>query len=179
MKMTVSENDVNDSLKVYGDKKALPYFNSDNCHGDNFYYPTGKKMLEAIRFWLREYSERKYVRFTIFDKAENVAVGTIEIFNRKSEDYFNDCGLLRLDLHPDYENNRGGIADVLRLITEPIYNLFHCEMIATKVPAYAVERIAALKKLGFASSNECLIGEDGKAYDGYWVKASVPAYRTE
>lgn len=39
----VSENDVNDLLKVYGDKKALPYFNSDNCHGDNFYYPTKKK----------------------------------------------------------------------------------------------------------------------------------------
>lgn len=38
----VSENDVNDLLKVYGDKKALPYFNSDNCHGDNFYYPTKK-----------------------------------------------------------------------------------------------------------------------------------------
>jgi len=112
------------------------------------------------------------VRFTIFDEVENVAVGTIEIFNRKSEDYFNDCGLLRLDLHSDYENNRD-IADVLGLIMEPIYNLFHCEMIATKAPVYAVERIAALKKLGFASSNEYLIGEDSKAYDGYWVKASI------
>lgn len=135
-------------------------------------------MLEAIRFWLWEYSERRYVRFTIFDEAENVAVGTIEIFNRKSEDYFNNCGLLRLDLHSDYENNRD-IADVLRLITEPIYNLFHCEMIATKAPAYAVERIAALKKIGFVSSNEYLIGEDSKAYDGYWVKASIPVCRTE
>ena len=27
------------NVNVYGDKNALPFFNSDNCHGDNFYYP--------------------------------------------------------------------------------------------------------------------------------------------
>ena len=37
-----------DILKIYSDKNALPFFNSDNCHGDNFYYPTKEKMDSAI-----------------------------------------------------------------------------------------------------------------------------------
>lgn len=32
--------DCDDLLKVYSDKNALPFFNSDNCDGDNFYYAT-------------------------------------------------------------------------------------------------------------------------------------------
>ena len=31
------DEDVDDLLKVYSDKFALPFFNSDNCDGDNFY----------------------------------------------------------------------------------------------------------------------------------------------
>ena len=31
-------------LRVYGDPLALPFFNSDNCHGDIFYYDTPEKM---------------------------------------------------------------------------------------------------------------------------------------
>ena len=40
----VEENDVKDLLKVYSDIKAVPLFNSDNCHGDNFYYETIERM---------------------------------------------------------------------------------------------------------------------------------------
>ena len=36
----VTKEDATDLLKVYSDKNALPFFNSDNCHGDNFYYST-------------------------------------------------------------------------------------------------------------------------------------------
>lgn len=38
---------------MYSDKNALPFFNSDNCHGDNFYYPNEDRMRQAIKFWLR------------------------------------------------------------------------------------------------------------------------------
>ena len=48
----VTADDANDLLKVYSDKNALPFFNSDNCHGDNFYYSTIERMNEAIQFWL-------------------------------------------------------------------------------------------------------------------------------
>ena len=30
-------DDAKELLEVYSDKNALPFFNSDNCHGDNFY----------------------------------------------------------------------------------------------------------------------------------------------
>ena len=46
------DEDCNDLLKVYSDKNALPFFNSDNCDGDNFYYATEERMAEAIRFWI-------------------------------------------------------------------------------------------------------------------------------
>ena len=29
-------DDASDLVSVYSDKNALPFFNSDNCHGDNF-----------------------------------------------------------------------------------------------------------------------------------------------
>lgn len=38
-------------LRVYGDPLALPFFNSDNCHGDIFYYDTPEKMRRAMDFW--------------------------------------------------------------------------------------------------------------------------------
>ena len=33
----VENEDCDDLLKVYSDKNALPFFNSDNCDGDNFW----------------------------------------------------------------------------------------------------------------------------------------------
>ncbi len=166
----VEENDAKDLLKVYSDQRALPFFNSDNCNGDNFYYTTEKRMLEGIQFWLWSYSNKAFVRFTIFDKEQDMAIGTIELFHRISQDYFNHCALLRLDLRPDYESCEH-IRTILTLILESTYELFGGTMIATKAPIYAVERISALEKLGFTLSKEYLIGvHDGKAYDSYWVK---------
>ena len=37
-------DDARDLVSVYSDKNALPFFNSDNCHGDNFYYPNEKPL---------------------------------------------------------------------------------------------------------------------------------------
>jgi RimJ/RimL family protein N-acetyltransferase len=49
----VENTDARDLLEVYSDKNALPFFNSDNCDGDNFYYPAKEKMENAISFWLQ------------------------------------------------------------------------------------------------------------------------------
>lgn len=166
----VEKKDAEDLLKVYGDKRALPYFNSDNCHGDIFYYPTLERMQQAVDFWMEAYDNGWFVRLAIVDKGKNMAVGTIELFLRRAEDYFTDCGLLRLDVGYDYENSRD-IGEILGVITEPAYELFGCKMIATKAPVYAVERIAALREAGYVLSENSLTGtSDGKNYDGYWVK---------
>ncbi len=47
----IQEESCGDLLKFYSDKNVLTFFNSDNCRGDNFYYPTMERMAEAIDFW--------------------------------------------------------------------------------------------------------------------------------
>lgn len=54
----VEKKDAESLLNVYGDKNSLPFFNSDNCHGDNFYYPTLERMEKAIDFWLESYKSK-------------------------------------------------------------------------------------------------------------------------
>ena len=83
----VSQEDKLDLLKVYSDKKAVPFFNSDNCGGDDFYYTTESRMEQAIDYWLFEYNRAGFVRWTIVSKAINEAIGTIEIFHRDADDY--------------------------------------------------------------------------------------------
>lgn len=164
----ISKEDKTDLLKVYSDEKALPFFNCDNCGGDDFHYTTEKRMEQAIEYWLWEYARQGFVRWTIISKRTNEAIGTIELFNRKSEDYFTNCALLRLDIRSDYEI-ANEIVKILKLIIEPAYILFHSNKIATKATVSAVERISALKNLGFELSEEKLIGHDGTEYSSYFV----------
>ena len=164
----VEEHDADDLLEVYSDKNALPFFNSDNCDGDNLYYPMKEKMLEAIKFWLTSYETRWFVRFTIIDKASSKAIGTVELFKRTSDDAFNGDGVLRLDVGSTYEKE-SVLYDIMSLIVQPAFELFDCDEIITKVPNYAVERIKAVQRFGFTRSEEFLIGtHDGYAYNGYW-----------
>lgn len=165
----VKETDVSDLLEVYSDKNALPFFNSDNCNGDNFYYPTEEKMLEAVKFWLFSYREQYFVRFTVIDKSVNKAVGTVEMFRRDSDDKFDGDGVLRLDVKSDYEQENI-LSDILSLIVLPAFELFECTGIITKVPCYAVERIKAVQKSGFSKSENLMVGtHDGYAYKDYWI----------
>ena len=39
-----NKEDKADLLKVYSDEKSVPFFNSDNCGGDDFYYTTEKSV---------------------------------------------------------------------------------------------------------------------------------------
>lgn len=165
----VESSDAPDLLEVYSDEKAVPFFNSDNCNGDDFHYTTLERMRNAIEFWLWEYREGRYVRWSVLDKNIHKAIGTIELFNRSADDYFNNCGLLRLDLKSDYEH-AGNIHEIMSLVIPPAFTLFDCPMIATKIPPFATERKAAMEQVGFAASEEKLIGgHDGKAYTEYYV----------
>ncbi len=92
----------------------------------------------------------------------------IQFVKELPNDYFTNCGLLRLDIRSDYEISIE-IIKILRLIIEPTYSLFDCDKIATKAITLATERILALKKLGFRPLEEKLIGSDGTEYDSYFV----------
>ena len=165
----VEKNDDADLLKVYSDKNALPFFNSDNCDGDNFYYPTKEKMQNAIEFWIKSYETRWFVRWVIVDKTTSGVIGSVEMFYRTADDDFNDVGLLRLDVRSDYEKYEV-ILEILRLFVPDAYKLFDCNEIITKVPIYAVERMEAVQRYGFSKSEFLLIGtNDHYAYNGYWI----------
>lgn len=170
LRLVDREKDVDDLWEVYSDKKAVPLFNSDNCNGDNFYYDTKEKMEKALDFWVFSYRNGYFVRWAVIDKKCKKAVGTIELFHRDSEDYFTNCGLLRLDLHSSYETEQA-IASVLGLIISDAYELFYCDKIATKAPETATERIRALKGLGFEAASQRLTGNNGETlYGDYYVR---------
>lgn len=166
----VSKEDAEDLLKVYSDTKSLPFFNSDNCHGDIFYYDTMKKMNKALEFWELSYKKQYFVRWSIVEKRSDKTVGTIELFHRDAEDYFSNCGLLRLDLRSDYENVHH-IISILNLIVPYTFELFNCDKIATKAIESALERRKALREMGFRISDEVVKGNDGVSeYNSYFVK---------
>ena len=147
----------------------MPLFNSDNCHGDDFHYTSLERMRSAMDFWRYSYEHRCFVRWAIVDKACGEVIGTIELFRREADDFFTDCGLMRLDLRSDYEHE-GDIWEILERIVPEAYALFDCGMIATKAVPAAKERICALERLGFTRSDEKLIGHDGAEYGDYFVR---------
>lgn len=162
------EEDCDDLLKVYSDKNALPFFNSDNCDGDNFFYETKERMQEALDFWKLSYQNGWFARLSIVDKTTSTVIGTIELCLRISEDEYNNMGILRIDVRSDYEKE-DALYDIASLITPRISEMLGCDGIITKVPIYAVERIKAIQKAGFTKSDRFLIGKTGYAYDGYWI----------
>lgn len=212
----VEMSDAQDLLLVYSDEKAVPYFNSDNCHGDDFHYTTLDRMESAIGFWRTAYAQNAFVRWAVIDRRSHsasslltnyggaadagstsnplantsdstdvgssniptanngavtvgTAVGTIELFNRQANDYYHDCGLLRLDLRSDYET-ADSIREILSLIVPPAFDLFGCKMIASKIPPFAVSRKAAAEACGFTACEEKLIGgEDKREYGDYYI----------
>ncbi len=165
----VREQDAGDLLEVYSDEKAVPFFNSDNCHGDDFHYTTMERIRQALDFWEFSYQKKYFVRWVVYDKHTQTVVGSVELFNRKAEDYFDNCGLLRLDLRSDYERQEY-IENILKLIVPQTGELFLCDKIATKAIPEAKERIAALEHMGFQLSEERLIGHDGTKYGAYFVR---------
>ena len=162
---SVKEQDCEDLFRVYSDRNAVPLFNSDNCHGDDFYYKTPKRMLQGIRMWLQSYAQRQFVRWSIVDKCAGCAIGTIELFCREAE---KREIVLRLDLRSDYEREEP-IAAILAMLFPQVYGWFACERLITKAIPMAGSRIRVLKQMGFAPREAPLIGHDGTAYGEYWV----------
>lgn len=164
----IRDGDAHDLALVYGDLTALPYFNSDNCHGDIFYYPTVERLRKAMRFWAYSRENGYFLRLAIEDRRSGRVIGTTEVFRREADDYFHGVCLLRLDVRGECER-RDVLAPILRLIAPASKQWFCVDRVATKAPAYAIERIQALIDCGFEASNEKLIGDDGTAYGGYFV----------
>lgn len=164
----VEDEDCDDLLKVYSDKCALPFFNSDGCNGDNFYYATKERMSQALAFWRLAYQNGWFVRLSIVEKEAANVIGTVELCLRVSDDPFNHMGVLRVDVRSDYEKE-SVLYDIFTLVTPRVSDMLGCEGVLTKAPIYAVERMQAIQKAGFTKSAHLLIGKQGYAYNGYWT----------
>ena len=76
------EDDCEDLLACYLDKETIKIVNRDNCPID-FYFDSQDELRKLIKFWLWEYSNHGYVRFSIIDRGNYKAIGTIEILRVK------------------------------------------------------------------------------------------------
>lgn len=169
-------SDADDLLKVYSDEKALPFFNGDNCHGDDFHYTTKERMSEAIKFWQFSYDNGYFVRWSIVDKRLDAAVGTIELFHRDdTSPVYDNCGLLRLDLLSDYEKE-SIIKEILSVIMPAVYELFG-DKVVTKVKSFATERLAAVKALGFVLPKEGFKLQNEEECRDYYVAKLTETYK--
>ncbi|MVX67359.1 GNAT family N-acetyltransferase [Clostridium chromiireducens] len=155
--------DAEELLKCYSDEKAVPFFNSDNCHGDNFNYKTLERMKKAIDFWNFSYENKYFVRWTVILNNTKEKIGTIEMFHRIADDEFNHYGILRIDLQSDYERQQI-IGEILEIVNEYFYKAFDVKAILIKAIPENIERIAALSKMGYESVNRKVM-----TYDDYFV----------
>ena len=78
---------------------CVRFFNSDNRHGDIFYYSTEAKMENAMIFWKDSMRNGYFIRKAVVDNSNNRAIGTIEYFVRNNEKNYNDTIVLRVDVH--------------------------------------------------------------------------------
>ncbi|MEK8212810.1 MULTISPECIES: GNAT family N-acetyltransferase [unclassified Paenibacillus] len=156
--------DAADLLKCYADPVSMPLFNSDNCHTD-FKMSTVDEMRECIHSWLEAYQRRAYVRFSIVDKRNGKAVGTIEFFSKNDAgSHVNPTGILRLDLASKYEDE-DLLCEMIGL-PDGFRECFEFEGILTKAMPLADQRIGALQRCGYRKvKNKAVL-----PYDYYYIK---------
>jgi hypothetical protein len=156
-------------LRVYGDPLALPFFNSDNCHGDIFYYDTPEKMRRAMDFWRTSWERGWFVRWAIALRSE--VIGTVELCRRgeSPDDPYSGMGILRVDVGSAWEKS-DVLAAVMDALLPDAYALFDCRTLMTKAAPYAVARVATLMECGFVRSDKPVMGQHGERFEYYWVR---------
>jgi ribosomal-protein-alanine N-acetyltransferase len=163
LRQTTSE-DIDQLLKCYSDEQAVPFFNADNCNGDDFHYTSVERMKQAIDFWDYSYKNKYFVRWTIIANDTNEIIGTIEMFHRIADDEFNHYGVLRIDLQSKYESQKY-IDNILQIANEHLPKAFDVKFILTKAVPDAKERISSLNREGYSPLNKKLI-----IYDDYFIR---------
>lgn len=156
-------------LRVYGDPLALPFFNSDNCHGDIFYYDTPEKMRRAMDFWRTSWEQGWFVRWAIALRSE--VIGTVELCRREEspDDPYSGMGILRVDVGSAWEKS-DVLAAVMDALLPDAYALLNCRTLMTKAAPYAVARVATLTECGFVRSDKPVMGHHGERFEYYWVR---------
>lgn len=135
----ISKEDAESLLECYSDKAAVAKMNDDFCLG-SFYYTTIKQMQDTIEGWVKEYEKESFMRLSIISKANNAAIGSVEIFG-------GEFGILRIDIATAYDTEQY-IEEILKLAIFSFVPDFEINSLKIKV-ANTPERIEILKKCGF------------------------------
>lgn len=151
-------------LAVYSDPDAQPLFNADNCTSD-FRYTTLPEMEACMNMWLWSYEHGWFVRWVILEG--DTPVGTVEMFRRDNGDDGRGSGVLRIDMLSRCET-ADVLGELLEAILPSMHELFGCGTVLTKAPAFARERLSALKTHGFTPAAP-LIAHDGRPLGDYWA----------
>lgn len=146
----VTMEDANDLLLCYSDQEAVAKMNADSCTS-NFYYTTLKQMQNCITYWLSEYEQKRYVRFSVIPKEYERAVGTVEMFGCDFPDV-GRAGVLRIDLAAEYENS-DIISELTALSIGSFIPDFNADTIFIKA-GHTPERAKVLKDYGFIPTEE-------------------------
>lgn len=140
----VGEDDAEDLLECYSDPKAARLFNSDNCTSD-FLYTTIDEVSRCVQFWLAEYEQRYYVRFSIVYKGIAKVVGTLEMFARPESTQYGKVGMLRIDLASNYEQE-SLIGEILTMVDQYFFQTFEVDSIMTKaIPEARIRRLSLVR----------------------------------
>lgn len=158
----VSLEDSWDLLECYSDTKAIEIFNNDNC-GTDFNFNNIKEVHDLISLWLKEYKEKKYIRFSIFDFLTHKVIGTTEIFRKDFEN--KKIGVLRLDVKSEFEKNQY-LNELFQLVDKSFKDIFNYNSLITKSVPHAKERIKTLTSQNF----EELEKNDIMPYEHYYIK---------
>ena len=161
----VRREDAAGLLAVYGDKRAQPFFNADNCTSD-FCYERLPEMVECLGMWLWSYANGYFVRWTILHG--EVPVGTVEMFRRDAGDDGRGRGVLRIDLASRYERQKV-FDELLTAILPDMHALFGCREVLTKAFDGSQERLTALRHHGFVPAPGAVTRHDGTPIMDYWT----------
>lgn len=163
----VEVSDAESLLPCYANPTESVITNSFNCTM-GYGAKTIEKMRDYIEGWQRSYEQKAFIRWSVVNKNCFKAVGSIELFNRQSTDFFNNCAILRLDLCDEYEKI-DEINKIMELIIPNVFSWFECEFVATKVSPSAIERIESLRKFGFKQSQNIVKCGNCVEFGGFWI----------
>lgn len=162
----VQREDAPGLLRVYSDKQAQAYFNSDNCTSD-FRYATLPEMQQCVDMWLWSYRQGHFVRWTILQ--DNKPIGTVEMFRQEDT----DRGILRIDVGSRYEFE-DVFDEILEVMLPELREMFGIERVLTKALPYMARRLSALYLHGFIKLSKPLVGHNGIEYTHYLSKMLLP-----
>lgn len=160
----VTMDDADDLLQCYSDPKSQEIFDASACTSD-FRYQTIEEMQACIRFWLLNYKNRGFIRFTIIDKASGLGIGAMEMFGATGNLAGSErWGVLRIDLASPYET-KAYLNELLALSNTAYYSLMGVNRVVTKAIPTATERINALRVAEFTPFEW---SEPGREH--YWAR---------